>query len=129
MAHYFIYSNRNQLFQYKTPISGLQVYMRSQNQLTRVNMGSYLTFREPYEDQRGLYWAKEGYWRPVGGSFMTKWGQRGFIWIPKARVSFSLWVCGYYPQEIKESHRKSSPNVLYVHQNGINTMFFISFCH
>ena len=55
------------------------MYMRSQKGLNCVHIGSYLTVREPYEDQMWAYWAKWGHWRPVGGPYRNKWGNRDFI--------------------------------------------------
>ena len=49
-------------------------------------MGSYLTLREPYEDQKGPYWAKGGHWRSVGGPYRTKWGHRDFNRSPKDSI-------------------------------------------
>ncbi len=44
---------------------------------------SYLTLREPYEDQGGPYWAKGGHWNLLGGPYRTNWCHRDFIWSPK----------------------------------------------
>ena len=62
------------------------MYMKSQKGLICVHIGSYLTLREPNEDQRWPYWAKGGHWRPVGGPYRTKWGHRDFIRSPKGSI-------------------------------------------
>ena len=49
-------------------------------------MGSYLTLRKPYEDQKGPYWAILGHWKSVGGPYRTKWGQRDFNRSPKDSI-------------------------------------------